>query len=41
MIATASQHGTLIRIWDSVNKIKLAELRRGSDQASIYCINFK
>ncbi|KAF5276239.1 hypothetical protein FQR65_LT04044 [Abscondita terminalis] len=39
-IATASHKGTLIRVWDSVSKNLLVELRRGSDQATVYCINF-
>ena len=41
MIASASVKGTLIRIWDTVRKIMLVELRRGSDNAVIYCINFR
>ena len=44
MIATASTKGTIIRVWDSTNRQgrinKLAELRRGSDSATIHCINF-
>lgn len=40
MIATASATGTLIRIWDTKRLIKLAELRRGTDTAVIYSINF-
>ena len=40
MIATASVKGTLIRIWDSVQRIMLVELRRGSDPAILYCLNF-
>lgn len=40
MIASASVKGTLIRIWDTVRRIMLVELRRGSDNAVIYCINF-
>ena len=40
MIASASVKGTLIRIWDSVRRVMLVELRRGSDQATLYCINF-
>ncbi|KAK9739816.1 WD domain, G-beta repeat [Popillia japonica] len=39
-IATASNKGTLIRVWDSVTKARLVELRRGSDPATVYCINF-
>ena len=41
MIASASVKGTLIRIWDTVRRIMLVELRRGSDNAVIYCINFR
>jgi WD40 repeat protein len=40
LIASASSKGTLIRIWDTCHKIKVAELRRGSDTATLYCINF-
>lgn len=40
MIATASVKGTLIRIWDSIQRVMLVELRRGSDPAILYCINF-
>ena len=40
MIASASVKGTLIRIWDTVRRMMLVELRRGSDNAVIYCINF-
>ena len=28
------------RIWDTVRRVQLVELRRGADQARIYCINF-
>uniref|UniRef100_A0A6M2DMH5 Uncharacterized protein n=1 Tax=Xenopsylla cheopis TaxID=163159 RepID=A0A6M2DMH5_XENCH len=40
MIATASSKGTLIRVWDSQMRAQLIELRRGSDTATLYCINF-
>ncbi|KAL5233997.1 hypothetical protein ACI65C_001407 [Semiaphis heraclei] len=40
LIASASSKGTLIRIWDTCHKVKVAELRRGSDTATLYCINF-
>jgi len=40
MVATASSKGTLIRVWDTGRRAMLVELRRGADQARIYCINF-
>jgi hypothetical protein len=40
MVATASSKGTLVRIWDTARRVQLVELRRGADQARIYCINF-
>lgn len=35
-LATASQKGTLIRVWDTTSKNQLVELRRGSDIATVY-----
>ena len=35
LIATASEKGTLIRVWDAAKKEILNELRRGSDPATV------
>ncbi|XP_015906886.1 WD repeat domain phosphoinositide-interacting protein 4 [Parasteatoda tepidariorum] len=40
LVATASMRGTLIRVFDTFKKTRLIELRRGSDTATLYCINF-
>uniref|UniRef100_A0A6I8P791 PRA1 family protein n=1 Tax=Ornithorhynchus anatinus TaxID=9258 RepID=A0A6I8P791_ORNAN len=40
VVASASQKGTLIRLFDTQTKEKLVELRRGTDPATLYCINF-
>lgn len=40
LVATASNKGTLIRVWDTLKKTLFVELRRGSDTATLYCINF-
>lgn len=41
LIATASNTGTLIRIWDSKSSKLLSELRRGTDGASVWGLRFK
>ena len=39
-IATASEKGTLVRVWDCGSGEPLRELRRGVDRAEIYCLSF-
>ncbi|CAB3251581.1 unnamed protein product [Arctia plantaginis] len=38
-LATASERGTLIRLWDTATKTMLHELRRGADYADVFCGN--
>jgi WD repeat-containing protein 45 len=38
MLATASENGTLIRVWSTSSSNKVAELRRGVDPASIFSL---
>uniref|UniRef100_A0A2I3SNA3 WD repeat domain phosphoinositide-interacting protein 4 n=1 Tax=Pan troglodytes TaxID=9598 RepID=A0A2I3SNA3_PANTR len=40
VVASASQNGTLIRLFDTQFKENLVELHRGTDPATLYCINF-
>ncbi|KAG9257770.1 WD40-repeat-containing domain protein [Emericellopsis atlantica] len=40
LLATASETGTLIRIFSTANCAKLAELRRGVDPATIFSLDF-
>lgn len=39
-LATASEQGTLIRVFSTVNLAKIAELRRGVDAAFIFSLSF-
>lgn len=37
-LATASEKGTLVRLWDCYTGDPLREFRRGIDRADIYCL---
>jgi hypothetical protein len=39
-LATASERGTLVRVWDTRSGQRLAELRRGAEPAEIQCLSF-
>lgn len=40
LLATASEKGTLIRVWSTTNNARVAELRRGVDHVSIFSLGF-
>jgi len=40
LLATASEKGTLVRVWSTATGAKLVELRRGADTATIFSVAF-
>ena len=39
-LATASEKGTLVRVFDTADGRQLHEFRRGSDKADVHCLSF-
>lgn len=40
LLASASRRGTLLRLFDTHSRLRLLELRRGTDPATLYCLSF-
>ncbi|EFX01942.1 phosphatidylinositol-bisphosphate-binding protein [Grosmannia clavigera kw1407] len=40
LLATASEKGTLVRVWSTANNARVAELRRGVDHVTIFSLGF-
>jgi WD40 repeat protein len=41
LLATTSDRGTLVRVWDTQSGKLLREFRRGADKAEIYGVSFR